>query len=72
MIFSRTIIALSLSVAALAAPTEKRGVAFNWGTDKVRGVNIGGWLVLEPWITPSIFDNANANRAQKDIVDGRS
>jgi glucan 1,3-beta-glucosidase len=21
----------------------------------VRGVNIGGWLVLEPWITPSIF-----------------
>jgi glucan 1,3-beta-glucosidase len=24
----------------------------------VRGVNIGGWLVLEPWITPSIFENA--------------
>ncbi|KAL0580953.1 hypothetical protein V5O48_001045 [Marasmius crinis-equi] len=23
----------------------------------VRGVNLGGWLVLEPWITPSIFDN---------------
>jgi len=21
----------------------------------VRGVNIGGWLILEPWITPSIF-----------------
>ena len=20
-------------------------------------MNIGGWLVLEPWITPSIFDN---------------
>jgi hypothetical protein len=27
---------------------EKRAVAFNWGTEKVRGVNIGGWLVLEP------------------------
>ncbi|KDQ12583.1 glycoside hydrolase family 5 protein [Botryobasidium botryosum FD-172 SS1] len=26
-------------------------------TTKVRGVNLGGWLVLEPWITPSIFDN---------------
>jgi hypothetical protein len=25
-----------------------RSVAFDWGTDKVRGVNIGGWLVLEP------------------------
>jgi len=23
----------------------------------VRGVNLGGWLVLEPWITPSLFDN---------------
>jgi glucan 1,3-beta-glucosidase len=21
----------------------------------VRGVNLGGWFVLEPWITPSIF-----------------
>jgi glucan 1,3-beta-glucosidase len=27
----------------------------NWGTEKLRGVNLGGWLVLEPWITPSIF-----------------
>ncbi len=23
--------------------------------DKVRGVNLGGWMVLEPWITPSLF-----------------
>lgn len=30
---------------------------FNYGSDKVRGVNLGGWLVLEPWITPSLFDN---------------
>ena len=21
----------------------------------IRGVNLGGWLVLEPWITPSLF-----------------
>ena len=28
---------------------------FAWGSEKIRGVNIGGWLVLEPWITPSIF-----------------
>lgn len=25
----------------------------------MRGVNIGGWLVLEPWITPSIFQNVD-------------
>lgn len=24
--------------------------------DKINGVNIGGWLVLEPWITPSLFN----------------
>eukprot|EP00808_Paulinella_micropora_P007170 g54995.t1 len=23
---------------------------------KIRGVNLGGWLVLEPWITPSLFE----------------
>ena len=22
----------------------------------VRGVNLGGWLVLEPWITPRFFE----------------
>ena len=31
--------------------------SFPYGSEKVRGVNLGGWLVLEPWITPSIFDN---------------
>jgi len=30
---------------------------FAYGTTKVRGVNLGGWLVLEPWITPSLFDD---------------
>ncbi|TFY53027.1 hypothetical protein EVJ58_g9680 [Rhodofomes roseus] len=31
--------------------------SFSYGTETVRGVNLGGWLVLEPWITPSLFDN---------------
>ncbi|MCJ1309786.1 exo-1,3-beta-glucanase [Agyrium rufum] len=34
---------------------KKRGVSFDFGSELVQGVNIGGWLVLEPWITPSIF-----------------
>jgi len=38
---------------------------FPYGSTKVRGVNLGGWLVLEPWITPSLFDNTN----NKNIVD---
>ncbi|OZJ06420.1 hypothetical protein BZG36_00517 [Bifiguratus adelaidae] len=37
-----------------AAPTVK-GRGFVWGRDKVRGVNLGGWLVLEKWITPTLF-----------------
>ena len=27
---------------------------------KLRGVNLGGWLVLERWITPSVFDGSEA------------
>jgi glucan 1,3-beta-glucosidase len=23
--------------------------------DAIVGVNLGGWMVLEPWITPSLF-----------------
>ncbi|KAH4799929.1 hypothetical protein HBH61_219570 [Parastagonospora nodorum] len=71
MILARALAALSACAAALAAPapTEKRGVNFGWGQEKIQGLNIGGWLVLEPWITPSIFDAANANRPAKDIVD---
>ncbi|KAJ1656082.1 hypothetical protein IWQ61_004278 [Dispira simplex] len=28
--------------------------------EKIRGVNLGGWLVLEKWITPSVFNNVDA------------
>lgn len=30
------------------ASVKTQSVTFDWGVDKVRGVNIGGWLVLEP------------------------
>ncbi|TAQ85319.1 hypothetical protein B7494_g6357 [Chlorociboria aeruginascens] len=45
--------------AASSAPQSKRTIAFSYGSEKVRGLNIGGWLVLEPWITPSIFQNVD-------------
>ncbi|KAH9945165.1 glycoside hydrolase [Epithele typhae] len=38
---------------------------FKYGQDIVRGVNLGGWFVLEPWITPSIFEATNNG----DIID---
>ncbi|KAG0224493.1 hypothetical protein BGW42_005066 [Actinomortierella wolfii] len=36
---------------ALNEPFDYRG-----GSHKIRGINLGGWLVLEPFITPSLFD----------------
>ncbi|KAF2203320.1 glycoside hydrolase [Delitschia confertaspora ATCC 74209] len=53
----KSVISAALALrTAFASPTpDKRGVAFKWGSEKIRGVNIGGWLVLEPWITPSLF-----------------
>jgi glucan 1,3-beta-glucosidase len=37
---------------------ESRNLAFDYNNEKVWGVNLGGWLLLEPWITPSIFEAA--------------
>jgi len=36
---------------------------------KIRGVNLGGWLLLEPWITPSIFEEVNVGDNKLKIVD---
>ncbi|KAF4633217.1 hypothetical protein G7Y89_g4895 [Cudoniella acicularis] len=52
---------LALAIAALclsileAKPLQRRQLAFDYNDNKVRGVNLGGWFVLEPWITPSLF-----------------
>jgi aryl-phospho-beta-D-glucosidase BglC (GH1 family) len=29
---------------------------FNYGVDRIRGVNLGGWLTVEPFIAPSLFE----------------
>ncbi|KAK1326937.1 hypothetical protein QJS10_CPA01g02248 [Acorus calamus] len=46
---------LSLSTAANEPPNPK-----------VKAVNLGGWLVTEGWITPSLFDGI----PNKDLLDG--
>ncbi|KAA8904188.1 glycoside hydrolase superfamily [Sphaerosporella brunnea] len=55
-----TAAALLLSATAQAATVpydvvRKRALTFPYGSTKVRGVNLGGWFVLEPWITPGLF-----------------
>lgn len=76
MIFSSKVTAAAAAVALFAsvgnaAPAKisginKRDLRFAFGQEKVRGVNLGGWLVLEPWITPSIFEATPEN-----VVDGK-
>jgi len=44
---------------------------FPYGSQKVRGVNLGGWLVLEPWITPSLFDNTGDSRVVDEWTFGQ-
>lgn len=78
MIFSAKVTSSAVAAAALlatvgnAAPASplsglsKRDLPFDFGNEKVRGVNLGGWLVLEPWITPSIFEATPGN-----VVDGK-
>lgn len=40
---------------------ETRASAFDFNAEKVRGVCLGGWLVLEPWLSPGLFDAAPAD-----------
>ncbi|CAL5867609.1 uncharacterized protein PFLUO_LOCUS1828 [Penicillium psychrofluorescens] len=49
---------LGLSLMAALGQAQSVSLNFDYANEKVRGVNLGGWLVLEPWITPSIFDQA--------------
>ncbi|KAJ4347498.1 hypothetical protein N0V95_005372 [Ascochyta clinopodiicola] len=54
-----------LALGSNASPLEtenlaKRAPPFDYNGQKVRGVNTGGWFVLEPWITPSIFEGNSA------------
>lgn len=40
--------------------------------EKVRGVNLGGWLMLEPWIRPSLFDQFLNTSFQNTAIDETS
>ena len=39
---------------------------WNYGTMKIRGINLGGWLSIEPFITPSLFSQFDSS---DDVVD---
>lgn len=63
VLFRVCLVCLVVLGLAEASPANRGG---KWGVvkrledgEKIRGVNLGGWLVLEPWITPSIFQTFN-------------
>ncbi|KAI9818826.1 MAG: hypothetical protein M1827_007647 [Pycnora praestabilis] len=39
------------------ANTPKLNQPWQYGTVPIRGMNVGGWLSIEPFITPSLFDS---------------
>lgn len=45
---------------------KSRLLPFEYNYDIVRGVNLGGWLLLEPWITPSLFEEWADSQIVKD------
>ncbi|KAF7316857.1 Glycoside hydrolase family 5 protein [Mycena chlorophos] len=55
---------------ATAAPSVS-ATPFAYGSTPIRGVNLGGWLVLEPWITPSIFNNTNNDNIVDEYTFGQ-
>lgn len=63
---------LALAGAALASPiqlTPRDGsfLGFDYANEKVHGVNLGGWFVLEPFITPSLFEAFGSNDANVPV-----
>ncbi|KAJ6288271.1 hypothetical protein OIU76_024287 [Salix suchowensis] len=52
--FSKWVLAFALSSWLLFS--RAHSVEGLRGNSKVRGVNLGGWLVIEGWIKPSLFD----------------
>lgn len=64
IVFSKWVFAFSLSCCLIfSIPLSVEGLH---GDSKVRGVNLGGWLVIEGWIKPSLFDGIRNG----DMLDG--
>ncbi|KZV87112.1 exo-1,3-beta-glucanase [Exidia glandulosa HHB12029] len=68
-----TFLSASLLAVVLLAHCASAALSygFPYGKTKVRGVNLGGWLVLEPWITPSLFDKTNDSRVIDEYTYGQ-
>lgn len=59
----------SILSLVLGAPVklQKRNSRWDYASNELYGVNIGGWLVLEPYITPSLFEAFGGSDASKPV-----
>ncbi|KAG9450741.1 hypothetical protein H6P81_010706 [Aristolochia fimbriata] len=64
MVCSRWVMAFCICLPFLLTGTLSEDTLN--GFSKVRGVNLGGWLVVEGWIKPSLFDEI----PNRDLLDG--
>ncbi|WFD34939.1 glucan 1,3-beta-glucosidase [Malassezia cuniculi] len=49
-------------INTLQSRADMPSLRFNYGGEKVRGVGLGGWLVIESFIAPSIFEQTEDDR----------
>ena len=68
-LFSLIILAAGFVSAAAALPVklQKRNSRWDYESNALYGVNIGGWLVLEPYITPSLFEAFGGDDSTKPV-----
>jgi len=59
----------SLISLASTAPVklQKKNSRWDYESEKIHGVNIGGWLVLEPYIVPSLFEAFGGEDSTKPV-----
>ena len=55
--------------AVYHSPVFEPATASAPAADVMRGVNLGGWLVLEPWVTPSLFYQFEGRPANETAMD---
>ena len=59
-----------MSLAIILCSSSLQTVNCHKCTDEIiRGVNLGGWFLWEPWIVPSIFEEVNVGELKNKIVD---
>ncbi len=75
-LLSLATLALAFGSSLASAALSPRGAysprfKFGQGGTMVRGVNAGGWLVLEPFVTPGVFTAAGDNRIKDEWTYGQ-